>query len=71
MKFLIAVILATAIIVLSQFSLAEGHPHSTIDLMESHSHDPNDENFQEEFILHDFEHVIFSVYNFIKNLLFG
>lgn len=63
--------LMAAVIFLGTISLAEAHPHATIDLMESHSHDTNDENFQEEFILHDFEHVIFSVYNFIKNILFG
>ena len=44
----------TVVIVLGTISVAEAHPHATIELMEFHSHDPNDENFQEEFILHDF-----------------
>ena len=64
-------VLITVVFVIGTFSIAEAHPHATIDLMESHSHEPNDDNFQEEFILHDFEHVILSMFNFIKNFLFG
>ncbi len=60
-----------SLIALGSFSIAEAHPHATIDLMESHSHDPNDENFQEEFFLHDFEHVIFSIFDFFNDILFG
>ena len=48
----------------------DAHPHSTIDLIESHSHDVNDENFQEEFVLHDFEHVIISIFGFVNSILF-
>jgi len=51
--------------------IAEAHPHATVDLMESHSHDVNDENFQKEFILHDFEHVITSVFDWFNKILFG
>jgi len=29
------------------------------------------DNFQENFIVHTFEEVIFSAFNFIKNILFG
>ena len=64
-------ILMAAVLVLGTISMAEAHPHATIDLMESHSHDVTDENFQEDFIVHAFEEVIFSVFNFIKNILFG
>ena len=64
-------ILMAFVIVLGSISMAEAHPHATIDLMESHSHDPHDENFQENFILHTFQDVIISVFNFIKNILFG
>ena len=64
-------VLITVVFALGAVSLVEAHPHTTIDLTESHSHDPNDKNFQEEFILHDFEHVIFSMFDFIKNFLFG
>ncbi len=64
-------ILIAVVIVLGPISMAEAHPHVTTDLMESHSHDPHDENFQENFILHTFEDVIFSAFNFIKNILFG
>ncbi len=63
--------LLAIVFVLGTISIAEAHPHANIDLMESHSHDPNDENIQEEFILHDFEHVIISTFDFIKNFLFG
>ena len=71
MKSLVFGVLIAVVFVLGSISIAEAHPHATIDLMESHSHDPNADNFQEEFFLHDFEHVIFSVYDFIKNILFG
>ncbi len=72
MKYLVMFgILMAAVLVLGTISMAEAHPHATIDLMESHSHDPHDENFEENFILHTFEDVIFSVFNFIKNILFG
>ena len=67
---LFGLLIGTAII-LSTFSLAEAHPHASMDLMDSHSHDPNADNFQEEFILHDFEHVILSTFNFFKTILFG
>ena len=43
----------------------------SIDLMESHSHDVNDEKFQEEFTLHEFEHVIISTFDWFKSVLFG
>lgn len=52
-------------------SPAEAHPHATIDLMESHSHESGDENFQEKFILHDFEHVIISIFDWLDRTLFG
>ena len=64
-------ILIAVVIVLGTISMAEAHPHATEELMESHSHDLQDENFQDNFILHTFEDVIFSTFNFIKNILFG
>jgi len=70
-SFVIFGILMALVIVLGSISMAEAHPHATIDLMESHSHEPHDENFQENFILHTFEDVIFSAFNFFKNILFG
>ena len=51
--------------------MVEAHPHVTIDLMESHSHDIHNDNFQDDFIVHSFEHVIISTYDFIINILFG
>ena len=70
-SFVIFGILMAFVIVLGSISMAEAHPHATIDLMESHSHDVHDENFQENFILHTFQDVIISVFDFIKNILFG
>ena len=70
-SFVVFGILMAFVIVLGSISMAEAHPHATIDLMESHSHDVHDENFQENFILHTFQDVIVSVFNFIKNILFG
>jgi len=70
-SFAILVILVAIVIALGTISIAEAHPHATIDLMESHSHDVHDANFQENFILHTFQDVIFSAFNFIKNILFG
>ncbi len=64
-------ILMAFVIVLGSISMAAAHPHATIDLMESHSHDVHDENFQENFILHTFQDVIVSVFDFIKSILFG
>ncbi len=64
-------ILMAFVIVLGTISIAEAHPHVTIDLMESHSHDLHDENFQENFIVHTFKDVIFSVFDFVKTILFG
>ncbi len=69
--FVIFGILMAFVIVLSTISVAEAHPHATIDLMESHSHDVHDENFQDNFILHTFEDVIVSVFDFFKNILFS
>ena len=64
-------VLIATVIALGTVSIAEAHPHATGDLMESHSHDLHDDNFQEDFIVHTFEDVIFSVFNFINNILFG
>jgi len=62
-------ILIAFIFVIGMASTAEAHPHATINLMESHSHDIHDEVFQENFIVHTFEEVIFSVFNFIHSYL--
>ena len=71
MKTLIIVgILMLVMFSLTVVPMAEAHPHATIDLMESHSHNVNAENFQEEFILHDFEHVIISVFDWFNQILF-
>ncbi|HXV66045.1 MAG TPA: hypothetical protein VD731_02285 [Nitrosopumilaceae archaeon] len=63
--------LVALVIITSSFSMVDAHPHATPDLMESHSHDPESENFHEEFILHSFEHVIISTWEFFRTLIFG
>ena len=72
MKSLVILGILTLIVsILGVIPMAEAHPHATIDLMESHSHDVHDDDFQEDFIVHSFEHVIISAYDFIKRILFG
>ena len=70
-KLIIFGFLLSMLFIISTVSIAEAHPHATIDLMGSHSHDPHDDNFQEDFILHTFEDVILSTIDFIKDILFG
>ena len=62
-------ILIAFVFVIGMASAAEAHPHATIDLLESHSHDMHDEVFQESFTVHTFEEVIFSVFDFINSHL--
>ncbi|KER06888.1 hypothetical protein AAA799E16_00404 [Marine Group I thaumarchaeote SCGC AAA799-E16] len=50
-------------------STAEAHPHATIDLMESHSHVFADEKFHDNFIIHTFDQVIFSITDFFNRFL--
>ncbi|KFM18834.1 hypothetical protein AAA799P11_00955 [Marine Group I thaumarchaeote SCGC AAA799-P11] len=71
MKYLFVIFLLLTVASMGYVSAAHAHPHATPELMQSHSHDPNDANFQEEFILHDFEHVIISTFEWLKNILFG
>ena len=51
--------------------IADAHPHATIDLLESHSHNNNDGNFKENFLIHNFEHVMISTFDWFKVILFG
>ena len=47
-------------------SIAEAHPHITIDLMDAHSHDLYT---ADDFLIHTFEHVVLFVGQ-IQNLIF-
>jgi hypothetical protein len=51
-------------------STADAHPHATIDLMESHSHLFADEKFHDNFLIHTFDQVIFSITDFFNSVLF-
>jgi len=70
MKNLIFGILTVFVFAMGMISTAEAHPHTTIDLMESHSHDIFDEKFQENFMVHTFENVILTVVDFFNSILF-
>lgn len=70
MKNLIFGILTVFVFAMGMISTAEAHPHTTIDLMESHSHDILDEKFQENFMVHTFENVILTVVDFFNSILF-
>ena len=63
-------ILIVFVFAMGMISTVDAHPHATIDLMGSHSHDIGDEGFQENFLVHTFENVIFSIVDFFNNALF-
>ena len=48
-------------------SFADAHPHATIDLMETHSHDLHT---SEDFMLHTYEYVVLFVQQ-IQSIIFG
>ena len=50
-------------------STAEAHPHATPELMDSHSHVFADENFHDNFLIHTFDQVLFSITDFFTSLL--
>jgi len=64
-------LLIALVLVSSSFSIAEAHPHANIDLMVSHSHDPDSENYEENFLLHSFDHVILSKVRLLINMIFN
>jgi len=55
---IIFAILTIGIFPLGFTSIAEAHPHATIDLMDMHSHDIHT---SEDFLMHTFEHVVLFV----------
>ncbi len=57
-------ILIVFVFVLGIISTVDAHPHITIDLMESHYHD---KEFQENFLVHTFTDVIFSIFDFFNS----
>ena len=59
-------ILTIGIFSLGFTSIAEAHPHVTIDLMNTHSHDLYT---TEDFLIHTFEHVVLFVEQ-IHNIIF-
>jgi len=68
--FLVSALLMIFVFSIGMIYSVDAHPHVTPELMESHSHDANAENFQEEFALHDFEHVIISIIDYVNSILF-
>ena len=61
------VILTVGILSLGFTSVAEAHPHITIDLLDTHSHDIYT---SEDFVIHTFEHVVLFVEQ-IQNIIFN
>ena len=59
-------ILAVGIFSLGFTSVAEAHPHATIDLMNTHSHDLYT---SEDFVIHTFEQIVLFVGQ-IQSLIF-
>jgi len=51
-------------------SFAEAHQHATVELTSSHSHILADEKFHDNFLIHTFDQVIFSVIDFFNDLFF-
>lgn len=60
-------ILTVGIFSLGFTSVAEAHPHTTIDLMNTHSHDIY---ASEDFVIHTFEHVVLFIEQ-IQNIFFS
>ena len=60
-------ILSIGIFSIGLISMAEAHPHTTIELMNTHSHDLY---IAENFVIHTFEKVVLFV-DQIQSLIFG
>ncbi|MEC7711063.1 MAG: hypothetical protein VX587_01985 [Thermoproteota archaeon] len=60
-------ILSIGIFSIGLISMVEAHPHTTIDLMDTHSHDLY---ANEDFAIHTFEKVVLLIAQ-IQNLIFG
>ena len=60
-------LLTVGIFSLGFTSFAEAHPHATITLMETHSHDLFT---SEDFVIHTYEYVILFVQQ-IQNIIFS
>ena len=63
----LVVILTVGIFSLGFTSFAEAHPHNTIDLMNTHSHDLYT---SQDFVVHTFEQVVLFVGQ-VQSLIFG
>ena len=60
-------ILTIGVFSLGFTSIAEAHPHATVDLMNTHSHDIY---ASEDFVIHTFEHVVLFIEQ-IQNIFFS
>lgn len=58
------------VFVVGVVSTVEAHPHATPELMESHSHVFADEKFHDNFLIHTFDQVLFSITDFFNSLTF-
>lgn len=68
--FMIFGILIGFVFAIGVVSTAEAHPHATIELTDSHSHILANEKFHDNFVIHTFDQVIFSITDFFNSILF-
>ncbi len=68
MKKHLVVILVVGILATSLISFADAHPHNSIDLMNTHSHDIHDVDFMEHFFIHTYEQVVISLTDLLSFL---
>ena len=59
------------VFVIGIVSTAYAHPHSTTELMESHSHVLADKKFHDNFLIHTFDQVILSFADFVTGIFFS
>lgn len=57
------------VFVIGIVSIAEAHPHANPELMDSHSHVFADEKFHDNFLIHTFDQVLFSITDFFSGFL--
>lgn len=70
MKYLIIFGIALILLIPGVVSTVDAHPHATIELTDSHSHILADEKFHDNFWIHTFDQVVFSISDFFDNLFF-
>ncbi|AJM92593.1 MAG: hypothetical protein IS860_05015 [Nitrosopumilus sp.] len=68
MKHVIIFVIVSILLIPGIISIVEAHPHATVELTDSHSHILADEKFHDDFWIHTFDQVIFSMTDFFNSL---